>query len=116
MIGKSGCFSRYMDRVMRGRPRTLLLVAMAISGVLAFACSSCSSSSPTTGGGRANDAGDVQVVCDHDPRVLTYAPEMKAKASTFEATLVKADPAPPGAGWNTWELRLADSNGAPIAN
>ena len=92
------------------------VVALAAS-VLAPACSSAGDAATPSGEDAMGAEGTV-VSCADDPLAMAYAPDMKqaGKYGFLSFTLVRAQPAPPEMGTNTWTLAIADADGAPVTD
>ncbi len=82
---------------------------LAAAVVLAAACGA--------GGAPADGGADGDVVtCQADPRVDAYSANLAKRSASgaYQVVLVKADPAPPAIGVNTWTIRVEDGGGAPM--
>jgi hypothetical protein len=84
--------------------------------VVAFAVGCSGGSSTPDAGASPSDAGSVG--CETDSRVLAYVPGVSVVDTAGDRTyaLEQGSPSPPARGDNTWQVKVTDSSGQPLAN
>jgi hypothetical protein len=86
-------------------------LAIGLTAALALAAASCGGSNAMP----VIDSGPLYS-CATETRAVPYEPNLMrtSSAGTYTAVLVKADPAPPIKGDNTWTVRILDANQMPV--
>jgi hypothetical protein len=81
--------------------------------LLLGACGSDDKAPPVSGAGGEGST----VSCENDRRADAYtSPMTKASISgKVKVTLLASEPAPPSRGDNTWQIRITDDTGSPLA-
>lgn len=105
-----------MPNLRRRGSATILASIALLAAALATGCGPAETTGGAGGQSSSSTGIATEPACAKDPRVVSYAVGVEAKATdgALSVHFMDANPAPPAKGNNTWMVQLLDGNGKPV--